>query len=380
MGPSPLDFFRLVDFGKRIGYIYKQPQKDENRPNFISTLKRRQFIESTGMISAIGVSSGCTSPLKNQDATDSTTRAPVLKGIKRTTPSETEYLAFSTRFNNWGRWGKDDKLGTLNFITEDVVLAGSRLVKHGRNLSLGRPIKNAGLSLSLRKGIKWGDGKFTAAFDRISVEEHGYVETHIDSLSHVFTIDDKLYNGHPGSDVTDKGAKTHGIENWANGIVTRGVLYDIPGLRNESHVTADSPVQGWELEDFARKHNIQPRAGDAAIVNCGRNNYFKSNPDAPNVLGKKPGLHPSILEFLYQYEIALLGSDFDEAPNHGYPTPYPIHSITNPYMGMPTLWNMDLEKLVETCIEYKSWEFLIIIAPLIVTGATGSVLNPIAII
>jgi hypothetical protein len=284
-------------------------------------MKRRQFIQgTTGIITAIGINDGCASGRKitNTIADDTKQDNLVLKGLKRTAPSESEYIAYSKHFSNWGRWGKDDKLGTLNFITEGVVLQANGLVRQGRHLSLGRPIANSQLSVEFSKGRKWGNGTLTVASDRISIKAHGYVETHLDSLCHVYTIDDTLYNGHPGSDVTEQGAKTHGIENWANGIVTRGVLYDILRLRSVDHVTVDEPVQGWELEDFARKENIQPRRGDAAIVSCGRNDYFRSNPGAPNVLGKKPGLHPSVLEFLYEYDIALLGSDFDEAPNQGY--------------------------------------------------------------
>lgn len=345
-------------------------------------VKRRKFLEgTTGIISAIGLSGGCaSSPNIPHTSKNSKGNNIILKGLKRTAPTEAEYLAYSKRFSNWGRWGDDDKLGTLNFISEDVVRNANGLIKQGRNLSLGRPITKANLSLYFSKGIKWGNGTITAAFDRISVQEHGYVETHIDSLCHAYTIDDKLYNGQPASDVTENGTKSHGIENWADGIVTRGVLYDIPRWRNEDHIPVDRPVHGWELEEFAKKEKIQPRRGDAVIINCGRNNYFKSKPSAPNLLGKKPGLHPSILEFLHQYDIALLGSDFDEASNHGYPTPYPIHTITNPYMGMPTLWNLDLDKLVQACVELKTWEFLIMIAPLIVVGGTGSVVNPIAIL
>jgi kynurenine formamidase len=346
------------------------------------SIKRRKFLQgATSILTSIGIGGGCASSPKIQDSGKVLKKTSiVLKGLKRTLPSEQEYFAYSKRFSNWGRWGKEDKLGTLNFIDEEVVRNANQLIKQGRHLSLGRPISNSHLSMYFYQRIKWGDGGFTAAFDRISVEYHGYVETHIDALSHAFTIDDTMYNGHPASDVTEKGAKSHGIENWADGIVTRGVLYDIPRLRNEDHITFDRPVQGWELEDFAKKEDIQPRRGDAVIINCGRNDYFKSNPTAPNVLGKKPGLHPSVLEFLYQYDAALLGSDFDEASNHGYSTPYPIHAITNPYMGMPTLWNLDLDRLTQACIQSKSWEFVIIIAPLIVVGGTGSAVNPIAIL
>ena len=87
-----------------------------------------------------------------------------------------------------------------------------------------------------------------------------------------------------------------------------------------------------------------------------------------------------MLEFLYAHDSAAMGADFDEAPNHGYPATFPVHSIANPYMGLPTMWNFDLQKLSETCARLNRWEFFIVIAPLIVEGATGSVINPVAVI
>jgi hypothetical protein len=77
-----------------------------------------------------------------------------------------------------------------------------------------------------------------------------------------------------------------------------------------------------------------------------------------------------------------MGSDFDEAPNTDkrYPTNFSIHHVANPYMGLPTFWNLDLEPLSKLCEAHNTWDFFLVLAPLIVTGGTGSVLNPIAIL
>ena len=126
--------------------------------------------------------------------------------------------------------------------------------------------------------------------------------------------------------------------------------------------------------------DISPQKGDITIINCGRDKYFDNNPDASRVFGQKPGLDPSVLEFLYKYDSAVLGSDFDEAPfNDTYPTQTPLHAIATPYMGLPTIWNLDLNRLKEKCTEYKRNDFLFIVNPLIIKGGTGSIVNPIAI-
>lgn len=300
------------------------------------------------------------------------------KGMSRTELTSSEFMNYYKRFSNWGRWGTEDKLGTLNFINQGVILNASRLVHLGKSISLGRPMTSGKLEVKI---YPENGGNPLSAHDTITVTEHGYTETHIDALNHIFSLDRRLYNGHPETAVSEQGGTVHGVENWKNGIITRGVLYDIPELRGEPHISLDKPVQGWELEDFAKKHKIIPRKGDAVIIHCGRNAFFHRNPNNPNTIGNKPGLNPSVLEFIHAYEAAIMGADFDEAPNTNkrYPTEYPIHRVANPYMGLPTLWNLDLEPLSALSRETKRWEFFLTVAPLIVNGATGSVVNPIAI-
>src|SRR5881396_1026639 len=42
---------------------------------------------------------------------------------------------YCTRFRNWGRWGPEDEIGTLNFITPNVITRAARLVRQGRVIS-----------------------------------------------------------------------------------------------------------------------------------------------------------------------------------------------------------------------------------------------------
>lgn len=338
-------------------------------------MERKNFLKiSAGAIAGLGLPLSGSSSAKSDNIFK-------YKEIKRTPPSKEEYLNYSKKLNNWFRWGENDELGTLNFITPENVLLAVQLIQKGQNISLGRPLIDGELHMEVyRNTIKWGKEMIGAANDRISASTHGFENSHIDALNHVFGADNKIYNGFSESYVTEDGAKRLGIENMKNGIVTRGVLYDIPKLRNEPYVTMEKPVQGWELEDFAKLKNVAPAKGDATIIHCGRNTYFHENPGAPNTFGNKPGLNPSVLEFLHAYDSALMGSDFDEAPNHDYPATFPLHSIANPYMGLPTMWNFDLQQLSTACERLNRWEFFIVIAPLIVEGATGSIVNPIAIV
>ena len=241
-------------------------------------MKRKKFIKTGACaIAGLAVPLGGSATATDEDNFE-------YKNIRRTPPSTEEYLNYSKKMNNWGRWGENDERGTLNFITPETVLSAAQLIQKGITISLGRPLIEGELKMIVsRNSHKWGKEKFGGAFDRISVVTHGFENSHIDALNHVIGVEDnKMFNGFSDSFITEDGAKRLGIENMKNGIMTRGVLYDIPLLRNESYVAMDKPVQGCELEDFAKSKNIVPRKGDATIIHCGRNAFFNDNPDAPN--------------------------------------------------------------------------------------------------
>jgi kynurenine formamidase len=302
----------------------------------------------------------------------------------RTAPTVEEYEAYKERFLNWGRWGSDDSFGTLNHITPEARRAAVALVRDGRSVSLARPIATAAVLSGARNPspadhrVSVGDG---GCSDYIGVSYHGFANTHIDGLCHIFTADRKMYGGYPASDVTEAGARTNSIDRWRDGIATRGVLYDVPRFRGVHYVTADAPVHAWELEDVAAAQHVTPRHGDAVLVRMGASAFWAANPgfEPP---WRAPGLHVSALEFLYQYDAALLGWDLMEAPGqdlYGAPS-LPIHSIGIPYMGLALLDNANFEELAATCAELGRWEFLFVVAPLVVVGGTGSPVNPIAIL
>lgn len=345
-------------------------------------MKRRNFLSFTGggALSCILVPSCSSNNAGKILAEHTSAQTPfAYKSIRRLIPTSNDLMTYYERFNNWERWGKEDKFGTLNFIDKEAVRHASNLIQLGQSVSLSRPMTSGKLEMELYRTSPEERG---SSHDVIKVHAHGYTETHIDALSHISSKEGKLYNGYSETLVTEKGASVHGIENWKNGITTRGVLYDIAKLRGVPFIPVDQPVMGWELEDFARMHKIQPLKGDASIIHCGRNAFFIAHPDNDNTLGNKPGLNPSVLEFMYAYDSAIMGSDFDEAPNNDqiYPTNYSIHHIAQPFMGLPTFWNLDLEPLSNLCNERNKWEFFLIIAPLVVVGGTGSVVNPIAIL
>jgi kynurenine formamidase len=302
----------------------------------------------------------------------------------RTVPTVAEYQAYKERFNNWGRWGADDRLGTLNHITAGVRRGAAALVRDGRSISLANPLATAAVLPAPRNAQpaehRMSIGR-SGCGDYIGLSYHGFVNTHIDALCHIFTEDGRLYGGRPSSDVTPEGARTHAVDGWRDGIVTRGVLYDVVAHRGVAHVGADAPVHGWELEDVAEAQGVEPRAGDAVLVRMGAPAFWAANPGFEPAW-QAPGLHASALEYLYEHDAALLGWDLMEAPGQDEYRAHslPIHSVAIPHMGLPLLDNANFEELAAACAELGRFEFLLAIAPLVVIGGTGSPVNPIALL
>jgi kynurenine formamidase len=315
----------------------------------------------------------------------------------RRPPSVEEFLEYPKRFSNWGRWGRDDEFGTLNHITPHVRQAAAALVREGRTVSLADPIavhpgrRNPAPAQHFMKITTRG------CTDYLGFEYHGRATTHLDALFHVFSGDQQSYNGRPASEIGTGGAPWNSVDRWRAGIVTRGVLYDIPRLRGADFVTVEEPVQGWELLDAAERQGIEPRAGDAVLIRCGRGPFFEAHPNITLEPGlgitedgkpaRIPGSAASVLEFLYEYDAGLMGWDQLDARDQGYPPlnmaaqpplSAPIHEIAVPHMGMPLIDNVQLEDVARTCAELGRWEFLLVVAPLIVIGGTGSPVNPIA--
>ncbi|MDA0815193.1 MAG: cyclase family protein [Chloroflexi bacterium] len=307
-----------------------------------------------------------------------------LKDRVVTTPAEFE--EYRTRLNNWGRWGADDQFGTLNHITPEARAYAASLVRDGRTVSCANPIATEALVPDQRRNRNPADHRMmvsaTGCGDYVGLYYHGFVNTHIDALCHIFTgPGGQTYNGLDSAMVTDEGAESLSVDRWRHGIVTRGVLYDIPRMRGHDYVRLGEQIEGWDLEDWAKQVGVTPRPGDAVFIRSGADPFWSANPDFEMEFPplNTPGVGVSCLEYLYDHDAALMGWDLQEASDQDqYGERIPVHAIAIPLMGMPLVDNANLEFLSEACAETGRYEFLVTIAPLVVLGGTGSPVNPIA--
>ncbi len=178
-------------------------------------------------------------------------------------PTEAQVLDWFTALSNWGRWGEDDQRGCLNLITPAKGKQAAALVQDGTPVSCARPIVTditPDITHQVQRHmVDSGEGRDTdpperrlvrrGAAEFIGMVFHGQTITHIDALSH-HSWQGKLYNGKPASLITSReGAQTHSIEPACDGIVTRGVLLDIPKLRGVSWLPPEEPVMPQDLEE-----------------------------------------------------------------------------------------------------------------------------------
>lgn len=275
--------------------------------------------------------------------------------------------------SNWGRWGAGDQLGTLNYITPAALREARKLVSVGRTVSLARPVTLAG-----NDGIRRAQYEMmkdeSGTRDFLGAVWHGFAQTHLDALCHAFTATGEMYNGVPTSEVSETGCGKLDISVIAaRGVAGRGVLLDVGALRGGA-LEPGTPIMVSDLEEAARRQRTRVRPGDILVVRTGAGTR--------NTRDRRAGLHPECLAWVREKQVAMLVSDGDSdvAPLPAFERwASAFHAVAIPYLGLPLVDNAELEELARISAARKRWEFLLVVAPWRMTGATSSPVNPIAI-
>ena len=281
------------------------------------------------------------------------------------------------KISNWGRWGSDDELGAANLVTPAKRKQALALAKIGESVSLAhnplteRAEDNANpFEHTMNRG-------FTT--DRYSVSYHGYAHSHIDALCHIL-YKDQTYNGYARAEVnTEKGCTKLGIEHLKSGIVTRGVLVDIARLKGVEYLEPGTPVFVEDLEAWEKSAGVKISSGDAVFLRTGR--WARRAKLGPwNISQNAAGLHASVAPWIKDRGVAFLGSDAaaDVVPSRVEGINLPVHTLLITGLGINLLDNQDLEAVADTAARLRRWEFLLVFAPVPVTGGTGFPLNALA--
>jgi kynurenine formamidase len=278
--------------------------------------------------------------------------------------------------SNWGRWGKDDEIGTLNLITPAKRKQAAALVKEGVSISLAR---DADFEKAIDNPNPYAIQRQLGS-DTITVGYHGWAHTHLDALSHHFDFGGQGYNGYrPDEELVKKsGHPKNSILNVKGGIFTRGVLLDIPRLKNVPYLEPGTPIYIEDLEAAAKAQGITLASGDALFIRTGVWPYRqKFGPYVRGRRGKDAGLDVSVLRWPMLRDISLMGSDHPQGVNPAE-IPNAVHDFSMVGLGIHLIDDCDLEALAQAAASRRRWEFLVTVAPLPVGGGTGSPANPIA--
>jgi len=214
--------------------------------------------------------------------------------------------------------------------------------------------------------------------DTCRVVSHGMECTHVDALCHVWD-EHGLWNGkNPASSIKAAGSEWGAVSQWRGGIITRGVLLDVPLHRKLPYVTTDSPVHNLELRAIASGLGLEVRPGDAVVVYSGRDRWEADYGAKWGAGASRPGLHASCLGFLRDTDCSVLLWDMGDAVPNEYGLPWTVHGAIFAY-GIAIIDNARLAPLAAACAEEERYEFMVAIAPLPIAGATGSLVNPIAV-
>ncbi|MFN7915005.1 MAG: cyclase family protein [Vicinamibacterales bacterium] len=288
---------------------------------------------------------------------------------------------FDRMFNeikNWGRWGTDDQLGAANLITPATRRKAIALAKEGITVSLAHPpLKEAApdnpnpFNHTMNRGL---------TTDTYSVSYHGYAHSHIDALCH-FLWKDQTYNGYRREEVlSDKGCLKLSVDTYKNGVVTRGVLIDMPRLKKVPWLEPGTPVFVEDIEAWEKMANVKIGPGDAIFLRTGR--WPRREKLGPWAVGRnEAGYHASVAPWLKQRGVSFVGSDDaqDVVPSLVEGIALPFHTAIIAGLGIDILDNQDLEAVAETAAKLNRWEFLLSVAPVPVTGGTGFPANALAI-
>lgn len=300
-----------------------------------------------------------------------------------TAPSEAELVAWTKALSNWGRWGHDDELGTLNLVTPKVTRAAAQLIELGEQVSCAQAwrfpaSREPGPHLPEYRLLPVSQAAAPAApltsapgfaAEYIGAVFHSMPITHLDALSHA-SWEGVMYNGVPADAVREgTGAERLGVGAAATaGIATRGVLIDVPYLRD---IPAIEPGDGMGLHDLKlaeRRCGVRLRSGDVVLFRAGAHHRLS-------------GPRPDVLPTLHAAGTAVLGSDTgnDVRPSGYERFSHPVHQIGLVHMGLWLLDVAQLDDLAAACRRFERWEFFISLHALRIPNATGSPVNPVAV-
>ena len=306
-------------------------------------------------------------------------------------------LQKAKEYRNWGKWGPDDELGTMNYVTAEKITAASRLVRRGKVFSLALPLDSNGpmngsygrinpVHVMLQDGGDIASGAQDHLATLRYTDDAAYLvlqsSTQWDALAHIYH-DGKMYNGYGTEQVHSGGALKNSITRIKDRAVGRGVLLDIARYKGKDALATSEPISADDLQGCAERQGVSVGEGDFVLVRTGQMEERRQSGGWGDFAGgPAPGLAISAADFFCPRNVAAVATDTwgtEVLPNETPDVFQPLHIImlVNAGIHLGEMW--DMEALAKDCAEDGVYEFMLVAPPLTVTGAVGSPVNPQAI-
>jgi kynurenine formamidase len=293
---------------------------------------------------------------------------------------------------NWGRWGEQDEIGTLNFVTPEKRVQAAQLVRTGKSFDLGMsfdkdgPFLPGGFRINPVHVMTFLPSDTAAAPDgMISADDMVMMglqaATQWDSLAHV-GYDGLFYNNVPAGAVNSVGGATRNSFAKAVGhLISRGVLLDIARLKGVDRLEDSYEITSSDLSGAEERQGVRVGSGDILLVRTGSYRWFLEG-DKAHFMGDEPGPGLESCRWLYEREVAALALDNWACEVWPSPIPganIPFHQVTIRDMGLTLGEMFNFEELAADCAQDGVWEFLFCAPGLKVTGSVGSPITPMAL-
>ncbi|SDL12671.1 cyclase family protein [Streptomyces indicus] len=303
-----------------------------------------------------------------------------------------EFHDIAKRVNNWGRWGAEDEIGTLNLITDEVVKGAAAEVRSGRRIPLALDLQDNGVQTGMIPGRvnpmhtmvmlnfeMFGPGTVATSDDAVTMGLQ--CATHWDALTHV-SHSGKIYNGRPADSITAHGGSAYsGIEK-ARHVVSRGVLLDVAAAKGLDRLPGDHAVTPEDLAEAEEFGKVKVRAGDVVLVRTGQMQLYLQS-DKHGYATPSPGLSIRTPEWFHARDVAAVANDtmvFEIFPPEIENLWLGVHGLHLVEMGMMQGQNWNLEELSTACAQEQRYAFLLSAMPEPFVGGTGTPVAPVAIL
>jgi len=306
-------------------------------------------------------------------------------------PLPDEFTSLAREVNNWGRWGDDDEIGTLNLITDEAVRRGAASIRSGKRFALALPLSADGPQTGALPGrvnplhlMTQVNTSYSPDPDGVRANDDAVVmglqsATHWDALAHV-SYAGRIYNNFPADSITASGASRCAIDK-APAVVSRGVLLDVARAKGVDSLDGGYAITSDDLDVAADYANVRIEPGDIVLIRTGHMRLLDAG-DRQAFMYPSPGPGMDATRWFHRHDIAAVATDnlaFEVLPGERADLFLPLHMLDLVDIGLIQGQNFRLEALASDCADDGQYTFLLSAPPEPFASAVGAPVQPVVV-